>query len=131
MTECLFVSDLHGARDRYDKLFRIILAEKPAAVFMGGDLLPGGGRAFEEAGFVSSYLERELARLRAAMAHAYPRIFVILGNDDPRSEEPGMERAAASGVWEYAHNGSFTLDRWRLYGYSYIPPTPFLSLIHI
>ena len=39
---CFFVSDLHGRRDRYRKLFREIEAKPPAAVFLGGDLFPSG-----------------------------------------------------------------------------------------
>ena len=37
---CFFVSDLHGRRRRYLKLFERIAEERPAALFMGGDLLP-------------------------------------------------------------------------------------------
>jgi len=40
--QCIFVSDLHGKKKRYNTLFKIIKKEKPDGVFMGGDLLPGG-----------------------------------------------------------------------------------------
>ena len=43
MSLCLFVSDLHGSIERYEKLFHIIPAKKPELVFLGGDLLPVGG----------------------------------------------------------------------------------------
>jgi Icc-related predicted phosphoesterase len=39
MSANFFVSDLHGKKDRYEKLFNKIEAEKPASVFLGGDLL--------------------------------------------------------------------------------------------
>jgi len=125
MTRCLFVTDLHGRLDRYDKLFRIILSERPDAVFMGGDLLPHAWHAADEGGFIASYLEKELIKLRDALKDSYPRIFAILGNDDGRYEEGEMERGTSAGIWEYAHNGRFALDRWHVYGYSYVPPTPF------
>jgi len=41
MPRCFFATDLHGHVDRYEKLFACIIEERPAAVFLGGDLLPG------------------------------------------------------------------------------------------
>ena len=38
--KCYFVSDLHGRIPRYNSLFRTIEANKPKAVFLGGDLMP-------------------------------------------------------------------------------------------
>ena len=40
VTRCLFASDLHGRSDRYDKLFAAVGRERPAVLFLGGDLLP-------------------------------------------------------------------------------------------
>ena len=91
MTRCLFVTDLHGSLDRYDKLFRIIVSERPDAVFMGGDLLPHGWHGTDEGGFISSYLAKELEKVRDALKDSYPRIFAILGNDDGRYEEGERE----------------------------------------
>ncbi len=42
VTRCLFVSDLHGRASRYEALLGAMAAERPAAVFLGGDLLPSG-----------------------------------------------------------------------------------------
>ena len=39
VTRCLFVSDLHGRPDRYEKLLAAVEAERPGAVFLGGDWL--------------------------------------------------------------------------------------------
>ncbi len=49
MPACFFVSDLHGRRARYEALFAAIAAERPAAVFLGGDLLPHGLAALSAA----------------------------------------------------------------------------------
>jgi len=43
MSRCLFVSDLHGSRQRYEKLFERIAFKRPEIVLLGGDLLPFGG----------------------------------------------------------------------------------------
>jgi Icc-related predicted phosphoesterase len=125
MSRCLFVTDLHGKLDRYDKLFGIILSEKPDAVFMGGDLLPHAWNKGDDGGFITSYLEKELGKVRDVLKDSYPRIFAILGNDDGRYEEGEMENGTSAGIWEYVHNRKSPLGRWQVYGYSYIPPTPF------
>lgn len=125
MSRCLFVTDLHGKLDRYDKLFGIILSEKPDAVFMGGDLLPYAWNKGDDGGFITSYLEKELGKVRDVLKDSYPRIFAILGNDDGRYEEGEMENGTSAGIWEYVHNRKSPLGRWQVYGYSYIPPTPF------
>ena len=71
MTDCLFVSDLHGRVERYARLFEAIARERPEAVFMGGDLLPSAlrppsGDHLGEGDFVEGYLEAELSNLRAS-----------------------------------------------------------------
>ncbi len=124
MTRCLFATDLHGKYDRYAKLFRAILTERPDAVFLGGDLMPHAYSGVEGS-FIDSYLKRELSALRETLKGSFPAIFVILGNDDGKFEEDDMECGSAEGIWHYAHNGKFALARWRIYGYSYVPPTPF------
>jgi Icc-related predicted phosphoesterase len=123
MARCIFVADLHGRRERYRTLFRVIASEAPDAVFIGGDLLPHAWAADHD--FIGSYLAMELGKMRNLLAGSYPRIFVILGNDDGRHEESAVKDLAAAGLWEYAHNERLNLNRWCVYGYSYVPPTPF------
>lgn len=130
MMPCFFVADLHGRIDRYEKLFDAISTERPAAVFLGGDLLPSGlGAPATHDGahsdFVSNYLLKRFCEARERLADAYPRVFVILGNDDPRSEEAAIMDGAADGIWEYMHDGSVALGGYRIYGYACVPPTPF------
>lgn len=131
MTRCFFVSDLHGRTDRYQKLSAAIAAERPSAAFLGGDLLPAGplpGPTAEGGhyDFVNAYLVPEFSKLRQSLGSAYPRVMVILGNDDPRVEEPAILDAAAQGIWEYVHVRQAALGRFRVYGYACVPPTPFL-----
>lgn len=131
MTSCLFTSDLHGHQDRYEKLFDVISSESPSAVFLGGDLLPSGiaslcSMAPSHSDFVNSYLVPCLTDLKQHLAESYPRIFVILGNDDPRFEEAAVLDAAARGVWEYIHNGKRPFCDYTVYGYACVPPTPFM-----
>ncbi len=53
-------------------------------------------------------------------------MFLILGNDDPRYEEPAFVAATDRGVWQYMHNASHEFADYRVYGYTYVPPTPFM-----
>jgi len=131
MAICYFSSDLHGRVDQYEKLFDAILAEPPEAVFLGGDLLPSGlavlsSRGDEADDFVAGFLVPRLRELKRRLSGAYPRMFVILGNDDPRSEESAFEAAAADGVWTYIHDHRADLGDFVVYGYAFVPPTPFL-----
>jgi uncharacterized protein len=131
MPPCVFVSDLHGCVDRYRKLFDRIRAERPAAVLLGGDLLPSGPQPahasqFPHGDFVGDFLTRELQALRSDLGGHYPRLFVILGNDDARSEEEAILDVEKRALWQYAHNRRIEWGGFAVYGYAIVPPTPFL-----
>lgn len=131
MPLCFFVSDLHGRIDRYAKLFDRIASERPAALFLGGDMLPSGATALFhgnrfDGDFLSDFMIPEFVKLRQAMGNDYPRVFLIMGNDDLRSEEPLIIKAASSGIWEYTHQQGTDFGKYRVWGYAYVPPSPFL-----
>ena len=127
MPSCFFVSDLHGLQSRYQTLFSKILEEKPAAVFLGGDLLPGF-ETFQDGNFVRDYLAQEFKELYIKLGKKYPRVFLILGNDDGRGiEEDLVHFMERDKIWEYVHNKSSQFGEFTVYGYAYVPPTPFLN----
>ncbi len=131
MNDCYFVSDLHGHLSRYRKLFERIRHEAPPAVFIGGDLLPHGlarkaSWGASAADFIRDFLVAELSKLQAELQEAYPRVFVILGNDDGRWPEDAFVDAAARGIWHYIPNNKVQWGERPVYGYAYVPPTPFL-----
>jgi Icc-related predicted phosphoesterase len=126
MTGCVFVSDLHGKIDRYRRLFDVISAERPKAVFIGGDIMPRFGVRGAAADFFGGFFLAELSRLRDALGEAYPRVFVILGNDDGRAVEKSLVRAADTGLLSYMHGKREAFGPWTVYGYSFTPPSPFL-----
>ncbi len=123
MIPCLFVSDLHGHVRRYERLFRAIESERPRAVFLGGDLLPSFARAV---GFLDDIVARGLERLRTQMGERYPDVFVILGNDDGKAPESALLDMTERGLCTYVHGHRATLGPITVFGYAYIPPTPFL-----
>ncbi len=109
--------------------------EKPAALFLGGDLLPTGSRgssggggtrtAIDHSNFVTAFLAAEFSRLKESLGKFYPEVFLILGNDDARKEEAPILDAATKGVWHYLHNRKVDWRDFLIFGYAYVPPTPF------
>jgi Icc-related predicted phosphoesterase len=131
LTLCFFVSDLHGNASRYLKLFKTIADEHPDAVFLGGDILPSAtlklsSLDFQYNDFIKDYLFNKLSQLRKELGKHFPRIFLILGNDDSRFAEASIVAAAAQGLWDYAHNKKVQFGQYVVFGYSYVPPTPFI-----
>ena len=127
---CLFVTDLHGHVDRYEKLFALIATERPAAVLLGGDLLPRASyyarrdeHGYED--FACEYIAPEFDRLRQSLGAEYPAVFLILGNDDPKAQEESFRTAAEQGLWQYLHGRRSEIGKFPLYGYACVPPTPF------
>ena len=113
---CFFATDLHGQTDRYDTLLASIIRDRPAAVFLGGDLLPRSAFSAiqsEQADFLYDYLVPAFAKARVSLSVEYPDIFLILGNDDPRCEEEGFvgPQRMASGTTSTSRN--FSLERFR------------------
>ncbi len=125
---CFFATDLHGVIDRYDKLFAAITNERPDVVFLGGDLLPHAGLGLDPnyADFVHDYVIPSFTKTRNALDAAYPDIFLILGNDDPGCEEQAFLAADTQELWHYVHQQKARLGGFTIYGYSCVPPTPFL-----
>ena len=104
-----------------------IKQEKPKAVFLGGDLLPSFGIS-DSSNFVRDYLSREFLKLKNQLGDDYPRVFMIMGNDDERSHEAELINCMTEeSIWEYMHNRSAQYGPYTVYGYSYVPPTPFLN----
>jgi Icc-related predicted phosphoesterase len=94
-------------------------------VLLGGDLLPHGlGERADS--FVAEYLAAKFRALRTVLAGAYPRVFVIFGNDDARIHEEDLYQGEREGLWEYIHGKRTSLGSLTLAGYAYVPPTPFL-----
>lgn len=130
MANCFFTSDLHGKTDRYDKLFDQIRSDKPKLVLLGGDLLPSGLHSFLSdeniiEDFFNDYFVANLSSLKNVMKDEYPEILLILGNDDGKLVESDFS-SEPQNLWNYIHNKYITIDGIKIFGYSYIPPTPFI-----
>ena len=60
------------------------------------------------------------------MGDSYPTVFLILGNDDGRGCEIKVLDGEKAGLWVYIHNKNVIFNGFNVFGYSYVPPTPFL-----
>ena len=125
MTRCLFASDLHGRASRYEALLGAVAAERPAAVVLGGDLLPSGS-ASGGGDFLLDWLAPRLERLRERLGAGYPAVLAIFGNDDPRTEEGSLAELELRGLASHAHRRCLDVGGFPVYGYACVPPTPFL-----
>ncbi len=125
LMRCLFLSDLHGNASHYEKLFKIIEERKPAAVFLGGDLLPNF-YAYDTVEFITEFLEPHLAALKLKLEEEYPVVSVILGNDDPRVNEQYICELEKKELLSYINEKKVLICGNPVFGYSYVPPTPFL-----
>ena len=125
MTTCLFVSDLHGKDERFRRLFEEIGRARPAAVFIGGDIMPHHYLPDAPEDFLERRFLGGLARLRDDLGSSFPTVFTILGNDDGRWVEEPLLDAGERGLLVYAHGRAIPFGRWTVYGYSFVPPTPF------
>ena len=115
-----FASDLHGHQDRYLRLLERAREERPCALFLGGDLLPSGTHDF-----LRDWLGPRLASLREAVGAGYPRVLVIFGNDDPRSQLGSLRELEQQRLLEHLHARRAELAGVTVFGYACVPPTPF------
>jgi len=120
---CIFATDLHGRAKRYDAVFEAARETGADAVLLGGDLLPGGASFNKDpAGFLDLLEEK----LEALKRDSGPLVFLIMGNDDPRSCEAWFLRNQERGLFSYVHFRAVESGGVFVAGYSYIPPSPFL-----
>lgn len=129
MCNCLFVSDLHGHKSRYEKLFSKIESEFPDVVFIGGDFLPNifSTDDIDELDcFISDFFVPRLTLLKSKINSRYPLILIIFGNDDPKIEETKILEAEKLTLLHYLNNKRISFNGYDFYGYSYVPPSPFL-----
>jgi len=75
----LFVTDLHGRKWKYDRLYKVAVDFGADVVINGGDMLPKDGDLFDEQReFVTNYLDCHFAKFDAAGIY----YLCYLGNDD-------------------------------------------------
>lgn len=109
-------------------MFRAIATEKPSVVFVGGDIFPSiHNRDFNGIpDFIDNYFKKKLIKLRKDSGKAFPVIYLIMGNDDPRAFVADIEKLENEGLIVYMHNRVVEYKGYLIFGYANVPPTPFL-----
>lgn len=130
MTTSYFVSDLHGDKLKYEQLASEIARNKPSFLFMGGDLLPHmrvseKQKMNEVNPFFDEFLFPLFIRLQNQMGCNYPEIYLIPGNDDYKTDIPGFQKGVEKELWKLLNSSKARFGPYHIYGYSYVPPTPF------
>jgi Icc-related predicted phosphoesterase len=130
MIKSFFVSDLHGHEDRYSKLIESIKFDTPSLLFIGGDILLSGlaysrSRYNSNADFIHRFLIPSFEFLKYKLGEFYPEVYIIMGNDDVKSEEASILKAEQKSIWKYIHNKRSSYLEYSIYGYACVPPTPF------
>ena len=130
MKKALFVTDIHGNEAKYKKLLKVIEKEIPIVVFIGGDLLPSGISKFtsldlSHKDFINGFLLPSFLKVKEILNEMYPKVFLIMGNDDARIEEAALIDASTKHVWDYIHFHRRGFAGYKIFGYNFVPPTPF------
>ena len=130
ITKAFFVSDLHGRKTRYDKLFEAIEFESPELVLIGGDVLPSGISILTDENingdFLDDFLANKFELLKDKMKEKFPLVLMIAGNDDPKAYENKFFEFEEKGYWKYINEKVVKFQEYFIAGYAYVPPTPFL-----
>lgn len=120
--KCLFVTDLHGHRNKYDALLKKIRLSLPRCVFIGGDILP----LKDPEDFLQSFFFPELKKIKKELQENYPHIITVPGNDDPAVFDSLFLEADKEGIIMFIPEKTVSVDGFSITGYPFVPPTPFL-----
>ncbi|MDD3860202.1 MAG: hypothetical protein PHW83_08380 [Bacteroidales bacterium] len=127
MCKAIHISDLHGNREKFSKLFDYIRKELPEIVFIGGDIYPSFKNIRNSNDdFFEDLIVFNFEILKKELKNNYPFICVILGNDDPATEEERFKKQEYQDLWHYLNCEKIRYNKYTIYGYPYVPPTPFL-----
>jgi Icc-related predicted phosphoesterase len=127
--KALYVSDLHGKIPAFKVLTEAVIQHKPELLFMGGDIYPGGSGlmsvlGYEGNDFLADVLVARFQNLYQLMGADYPKVFLILGNDDSAIDESRLDNYPQ--LWTYCHRRAITWKNITVLGYNCIPPSPFM-----
>ncbi len=118
----LYVTDTHGVRTVYERMFDLGKAKDIDFLVFGGDITSGAnpnGQRF----FLESYLVPRLIEFRK---HFKKPVYLMMGNDDFSSNVRILKKAGRAKVLRLLHSRFYRLDGLNIAGYPFVNPTPFL-----
>ncbi len=121
-----FTSDLHGRVALYDQLERLIAAETPDVLLLGGDLFPDGNGA-DPAASQAAYVDDVFSARIQTWTKLRPNLTIacILGNHDWLLTETHVARLRSSGALALLNGEKpLPINGVHFTGYARTPPTP-------
>ncbi len=118
----IYVTDLHGNKWKFERIFELANDHKVKAVINGGDLLPESNFKKQES-FISHYLDSHFAKFDKTEIYYiyYP------GNNDPRIFDPIFERISNKYPFIICVAQSrFELNGFEFVGMNWVVDYPFL-----
>jgi len=94
----LYVTDLHGAEWKYDRLFQVAVDSDVDAVINGGDMLPKSRDREGQCDFIAGFLDAHFKKYNDAGLD----YLCCLGNDDLKRFDPLFQDVCDS--YSHAHN---------------------------
>ncbi len=118
----LYITDLHGAEWKYDRISEIAKTENIDIVLNGGDMLPLRGNLLHQDRFIIEYLDDYFSQFNSE------RIYYItmLGNDDLQKFDEIFQKTCDK--YEYIiniGNTIFELNGFEFIGMNLVPDLPF------
>lgn len=126
----LFASDLHGNIAQYDKLFEKALECNANTIILGGDITPKDSKNRTIQGQKEFILKKLIPRIKKFREQADNKnmeckLFLILGNDDFRTNEKILKENEGAG-YKLLNNQIVKMhEDYKIIGYPYVPLTPF------
>jgi len=124
----LYVTDLHGETDVFERILDKALKKKVIAVVIGGDLnshmtLCAVNSIEIQRAFLEHYLIPLLKNFRKKSKIP---VFIMMGNDDHSLNMDLLEKADKEGILTLIHNKVCEFDKTKIVGYSFINPSDWL-----
>ncbi len=118
----LFVTDLHGCKQKYERLFEVAKDFQANIVINGGDMLPKDIDPFRQGEFIANYLDDHFARFNSAGIYylCYP------GNDDLRIFDKQFEDTCNKYSFVvYLAQSKFEIGGYEFIGMNWVVDYPF------
>jgi Icc-related predicted phosphoesterase len=122
MTKFLYVTDTHGIRSTFEKMFNLGRSRDIDFLVFGGDITSGAnpnGQKF----FLESYL---IPRLKEFRKHFGKPVFMMMGNDDFASNFRILRKAGREKIVKILDGRFYKVGDFNIFGYPFVNPTPFL-----
>jgi Icc-related predicted phosphoesterase len=122
MVRFLYVTDVHGMIDVYEKAFELAEAKDIAFLVFGGDITSGATPGCQKF-FLEFYLIRRLREFRKKTGKP---VYIMMGNDDFASNFPILRKAGRDKLVKVLHKSFYKFADFIIAGYPHVNPTPFL-----